>query len=68
TDRIVKRKRYAEYNAPLYLVIDRQEQSVTLFSEPGKLGYTRVDGPHPFGATITLPEPFALDLDTTELN
>ncbi|MFE5513851.1 Uma2 family endonuclease [Streptomyces sp. NPDC056529] len=68
TDRVVKRRRYAEYNAPLYLVIDRQERSVTLFSEPGKLGYTRVDGPHPFGTPITLPEPFGLDLDTTELN
>ncbi|MEV6353054.1 Uma2 family endonuclease [Streptomyces hydrogenans] len=67
TDRVVKRKRYAEYNAPLYLVVDRQEQSVTLFSEPGTLGYTRVDGPHPFGTVLALPEPFSLDLDTSEL-
>ncbi len=26
TDRIVKRKRYAEYGAPLYLLVDRQER------------------------------------------
>ncbi|MFJ5785623.1 Uma2 family endonuclease [Streptomyces hydrogenans] len=68
TDRVVKRERYAEYNAPLYLVVDRQGQSVTLFSEPGTLGYTRVDGPHPFGTVLTLPEPFGLDLDTSDLS
>ncbi|MFF8598998.1 Uma2 family endonuclease [Streptomyces sp. NPDC015232] len=67
TDRVVKRKRYAEYHAPLYLVVDHQEQSVTLYSEPGRLGYTRVDGPHPFGTRVRLPEPFDLELDTTEL-
>ncbi|MEU7020340.1 Uma2 family endonuclease [Streptomyces sp. NPDC046203] len=68
TDRIVKRERYAEYRAPLYLVVDRQEKSVTVYSEPGRLGYTRVDGPHPFGARVRLPEPFGpLDLDTGDL-
>ncbi|MEU1281269.1 Uma2 family endonuclease [Streptomyces sp. NPDC005805] len=67
TDFVVKRRRYAEYHAPLYLLVDRQEQSVTLFAEPGRLGYTRVDGPHPFGAVIRLPEPFGIDLDTAEL-
>ncbi|MFF2436748.1 Uma2 family endonuclease [Streptomyces sp. NPDC058107] len=67
TDRIVKRKRYAEYGAPLYLLVDRVERSVTLFAEPGRLGYTRVDGPHPFGTVLHLPGPFDLDLDTGEL-
>ncbi|MFE3513798.1 Uma2 family endonuclease [Streptomyces sp. NPDC059166] len=64
TDRVVKRRRYAEYRAPLYLLVDRMEGSATLFSEPGRLGYTHVDGPHPFGAVLRLPEPFDLDLDT----
>lgn len=41
-DRIVKRKRYAEYGAPLFLLVDRQERTYTLFSQPSKLGYTRV--------------------------
>ncbi|MER7958610.1 Uma2 family endonuclease [Streptomyces sp. NPDC096030] len=68
TDRIVKRRRYAEYGAPLYLLIDRQERSVTLFSEPGRLGYTRADGPHPYGAVVHLPAPFVLDLDTGVLD
>lgn len=67
TDRVVKRKRYAEYGAPLYLLVDRQEQAVTLFCEPGRLGYTRVDGPHPFGTPVRLPEPFGIELDTSGL-
>ncbi|WP_446751083.1 hypothetical protein [Streptomyces sp. CLV115] len=45
---------------------DRIEGSVTLFSEPGHLGYTHVDGPHPFGTVLRLPDPF--DLDTSGLS
>ncbi|MGP3952967.1 Uma2 family endonuclease [Streptomyces sp. 7N604] len=66
TDRTVKRRRYAEYGAPLYLLVDRQEGACTLFSEPGKLGYTRVEGPYPFGTPVQLPSPFDLTLDTTD--
>ncbi|MEU5614225.1 Uma2 family endonuclease [Streptomyces sparsogenes] len=66
TDRIVKRRRYAEYRAPLYLLVDRQERTCTLYSKPGDLGYTEVHGPHPFGTPIRLPEPFDLELDTSE--
>ncbi len=68
TDRVVKRRRYTEYRAPLHLLVDRSEGSVTLFSEPGHLGYTRVDGPHPFGTVLRLPDPFGLDLDTSGLS
>ncbi|MFJ9519264.1 Uma2 family endonuclease [Kitasatospora sp. NPDC101801] len=64
TDRVVKRRRYAEYGAPLYLLVDRQERACTLFSTPGPLGYTLVDGPHPFGTSLRLPEPFGLELAT----
>jgi Uma2 family endonuclease len=64
TDRVVKRRRYGQYQAPLYLLVDRQERSWTLFAEPGELGYTRADGPRPFGEPITLPEPFSLRLET----
>ncbi|MFI5986759.1 Uma2 family endonuclease [Streptomyces sp. NPDC051555] len=67
TDRVVKRKRYAEYGAPLYLLVDRVERSVSVFSEPGPLGYTRADGPHPFGVPVRLPEPFGIVLDTSGL-
>ncbi|MER6314535.1 Uma2 family endonuclease [Streptomyces sp. NPDC001581] len=67
TDRTLKRKRYAEYGAPLYLLVDRLEGSATLFAEPGRLGYTKVDGPHPFGTPVRLPAPFGIDLDTAGL-
>ncbi|MFE5587629.1 Uma2 family endonuclease [Kitasatospora sp. NPDC056531] len=66
TDRTVKRRRYAQFGAPLYLLVDRQERTCTLFSQAGGLGYTRVEGPHPFGVPVRLPEPFQLDLDTDE--
>ncbi|MFJ5233262.1 Uma2 family endonuclease [Kitasatospora sp. NPDC088391] len=65
TGRVVKRRRYAEYGAPLYLLIDRQDRACTLFSEPGALGYTRAVGPLPFGEPIELPEPFGLRVDTS---
>ncbi|MFD9338212.1 Uma2 family endonuclease [Streptomyces sp. NPDC060028] len=67
TDRVVKRKRYAEYGAPLYLLVDRVEKTVTLFAGPGRLGYTKVDGPHSYGTPVHLPAPFNLDLDTSGL-
>lgn len=67
TDRVVKRKRYAEYGAPLLLIVDRVEKTVTPFAEPGPLGYTHVNGPHPFGTPVHLPAPFDLDLDTSKL-
>ncbi|MEU9106765.1 Uma2 family endonuclease [Streptomyces xanthophaeus] len=67
TDRVVKRKRYAEYGAPLYLLVDRLDKTVTLYSGPGRLGYTEVDGPHPFGTPVRLPEPFGVELDTSGL-
>lgn len=66
TDRTAKRGRYSQYGAPAYLLVDRQERTCTLFSQPGRLGYTRVEGPHPFGTPVRLPEPFDLDLDTSE--
>ncbi|MCD9877080.1 Uma2 family endonuclease [Streptomyces guryensis] len=66
TDRVVKRKRYAEYGAPLYLVADRQQRSFTLYAEPGGLGYTKAAGPLPFGTPVPLPDPFGLELDTSE--
>ncbi|MER5636515.1 Uma2 family endonuclease [Kitasatospora sp. NPDC002227] len=65
TDRVTKRRRYAQYGAPLYLLADRQRKECTLFSEPHDLGYASVDGPHPFGTPIRLPEPFGLTLETT---
>ncbi len=70
-DRGAKRRAYARGSVPLYLLIDRGEQSVTLFGEPGGSGdlidyreSTRV----PFGKPVDLPSPFSFSLDTGELN
>ncbi|HYS40377.1 MAG TPA: Uma2 family endonuclease [Pseudonocardiaceae bacterium] len=66
TDRKAKRWSYAQAGVPLCLLIDRFDEdgpAVTLFSDP-------VDGHYqhmvriPFGEKISLPEPFAIDLDT----
>lgn len=67
TDRVVKRRRYAEYGAPIYLLVDRIQRNVTVYSGPGRLGYTKADGPHPYGTTVHLPEPFDINLDTSHL-
>ncbi|MER5863435.1 Uma2 family endonuclease [Kitasatospora sp. NPDC002040] len=64
TDRTVRRRRYGQYGAPVYLLVDRQQRECTVFAEPSRLGYESVDGPHPFGAAVRLPAPFDLDLDT----
>ncbi|MEU1284536.1 Uma2 family endonuclease [Kitasatospora sp. NPDC005856] len=64
TDRMAKRRRYSQFGAPVYLLVDRQERTCTLFSQPGQLGYTRVEGPHPFGTPLQLPPPLSLELDT----
>ncbi|MEV7025142.1 Uma2 family endonuclease [Kitasatospora sp. NPDC093558] len=65
-DRTVKRRRYAQFGAPVYLLVERGERTWTLFSCPGELGYTLVEGPHPFGARLRLPDPFDVELDTDE--
>lgn len=67
-DRKTKRWGYAHAGVPLYLLIDRFEEdgpSVTLFADPVNGHYqhlTRI----PFGEKITVPDPFAFDLDTSE--
>ncbi|WP_236060003.1 Uma2 family endonuclease [Actinacidiphila acididurans] len=66
TNRVTKRRRYAEYGAPLHLLIDRRSRTSTLFSHPGPLGYTTAEGPHPFGTPIRLPAPFDMELDTAQ--
>ncbi|WP_367323577.1 Uma2 family endonuclease [Streptomyces sp. HUAS ZL42] len=64
-DREVKRRCYARGGIPLYLLVDRDVSQVTLFSDPEKSDYQQ----HctlAFGKPLTLPEPFAFDLDTSD--
>ncbi len=65
-DRETKRRCYARGGIPLHLLVDREGASFTLFSEPENDDYRGVCT-RPFGKPLTLPEPFAFDLETTDL-
>lgn len=60
-----KRRCYARGGIPLYLLVDRDASSVTLFSDPERDDY-RQHCTLPFGKPLALPEPFAFELDTTD--
>lgn len=62
-DREAKRRCYARGGIPLYLLIDRDESSVTLFSDPENDDYRQLLT-IPYGKPLPLPEPFAFDLET----
>ncbi|WP_432135618.1 MULTISPECIES: Uma2 family endonuclease [unclassified Streptomyces] len=66
TDREAKRRCYARAGIPLYLLVDRDASSVTLFSDPKDDAY-RQHCTVPFGKSLTLPEPFVFELETTDL-
>jgi len=64
-DRETKRRGYARGGTPLYLLLDREASSITLFSDPEKDDY-RQHCTFPFGKPLALPEPFGFELDTTD--
>ncbi len=64
-DREAKRRCYAREGIALYLLVDREASMVTLFSEPEKDDYLRLLK-RSFGDPLSLPEPFAFDLDTAD--
>jgi Uma2 family endonuclease len=63
-DRDDKRRAYAGAQIPLYLLVDRQRDKVTLFSAPSGDDYVHAQTV-PFGSGVELPEPFAFTLDTS---
>jgi len=65
-DRTDKRHCYARGPIPLHLLVDREQSSLTLFSDPEGDDY-RQHCTVPFGRRLALPEPFAFDLETEEL-
>ncbi|WP_114257473.1 Uma2 family endonuclease [Streptomyces sp. Go-475] len=65
-DRIDKPIGYAEAEIPVYLLIDRDNHTVTVFSEPKDGRYQQVSR-HPWGATVELPSPVNITLDTEKL-
>ncbi|WP_254401155.1 Uma2 family endonuclease [Streptomyces sp. AC555_RSS877] len=65
-DRIDKPLGYAEADIPVYLLIDRDNNTVTVFSEPKDGRYQRSPS-YPWGATVELPSPVDITLDTERL-
>ncbi|MGH3248724.1 MAG: Uma2 family endonuclease [Trebonia sp.] len=62
-DREDKRRAYAGADIPLYLLVDREERRVILFSAPVRDDYSRTSGVS-FGEKLELPKPFGFTLDT----
>ncbi|OIJ97933.1 hypothetical protein BIV25_13610 [Streptomyces sp. MUSC 14] len=65
-DRIDKPIGYAEAGIPVYLLIDRDNNTLTVFSEP-KEGRYLLSPRYPWGATVELPPPVGITLDTEKL-
>ncbi|MGI5456597.1 Uma2 family endonuclease [Streptomyces sp. CA-249302] len=65
-DRVEKPDGYAAAGIPVYLLIDRDDCSVVVFNQPED-GRYRHEEKLPFGATVKLPEPVNITLDTEPL-
>lgn len=65
-DRVEKPDGYAAAGIPVYLLIDRDDFSVVLFNQPED-GRYRHQEKSPFGATIKIPDPVNITLDTEPL-
>ncbi|MEV6105440.1 Uma2 family endonuclease [Streptomyces sp. NPDC051940] len=65
-DRQEKPSSYAATGIPYFLLIDRDAGTVTLYSDPGPDGYRDAHSVK-FGATLSLPEPIGIELDTERL-
>ncbi|MFF9626297.1 Uma2 family endonuclease [Streptomyces griseosporeus] len=64
-DREKKIHGYARAGIPVYLLIDRQEGEVTVYSEPSGDSYARAPK-HKLGQAVPLPAPLGFELDTAE--
>ncbi|WP_330338690.1 Uma2 family endonuclease [Streptomyces sp. NBC_00557] len=65
-DRVEKPDGYAAAGIPVYLLIDRDDCSVVVFNQPEN-GRYRHEEKVPFGATVQLPAPVNITLDTEPL-
>lgn len=64
-DRNAKRRSYAAARIPLYLLVGRDDKTVTLFSGPTRDTYVTTTTV-PFGESLDIPKPFAFTLDTSD--
>ncbi|GAA2119282.1 Uma2 family endonuclease [Streptomyces synnematoformans] len=65
-DRQDKPAAYAVVGIPVYLLIDRDACTLTVYSDPSSHGYRDIHSVE-FGARVTLPKPVGIELDTEEL-
>ncbi|MEV5874151.1 Uma2 family endonuclease [Streptomyces sp. NPDC052101] len=65
-DRIDKVRGYAEAGIPIYLLIDRDNDTLVVYSEPEDGRYQQSPS-YPWGATVALPCPVDVTLDTEDL-
>lgn len=66
-DRVEKPQAYGEAGIPVYLLIDRDELSAAVHSEPDpQVGYRDIHVVK-FGGKLTLPNPVGIDIDTGQL-
>ncbi len=65
-DRQEKPRAYADTGIPVYLLIDRDSCEITVHSEPRGGRYERMLTV-PFGATVKIPAPVDVELDTEPL-
>ena len=65
-DRVDKPKAYAEAGIPLYLLIDRDSNELTIHSEPEDGKYHRLLLAA-FGTALPIPKPLGITLNTEEL-
>ncbi|MFF3546205.1 Uma2 family endonuclease [Streptomyces platensis] len=64
-DRVRKRHCYAHAGIPFYLLVDRGEGTITLFSDPTGNDYAG-HNTVPIGKPVPLPAPFSFDLETID--
>jgi Uma2 family endonuclease len=64
-DREKKIHGYARAGIPVYLLIDREEGEVTVYSDPSGDDYTKAPK-HKLGLAVPLPSPLGFELDTAE--
>ncbi|MCF6524278.1 Uma2 family endonuclease [Streptomyces sp. JJ36] len=65
-DRREKRDGYAAAGIPVYLLVDREDCSVSVYSEPRDGAYRRLES-SAYGKPVHLPEPVGVTLETEKL-
>ena len=65
-DRVEKPEGYADAGIPVFLLIDRDDSSLTVHSDPED-GKYRSKVTRPYGATIEIPDPVGITLETGRL-